>query len=206
MAAVYMTVQGRSRDTTLAICRSRARFGVESGQDYLDGYCPRFVDFPFTDPDATFADHLEVVRQTAPELTVAPDVEKGRTLEEVVKKADRLLTYSQSVIIVPKSVHPSEVPDRFRVGVPLADFGSDAPWSVWDYHDCGELHLLGGGPARQLNVRDHAPAPIASVDTATLGKCCRFGWWDGVSCDAPEGMDYRERLEASLNHYTDVWS
>jgi hypothetical protein len=201
-----MTVTGRSRDTTRAIAASRARLGVESSNDWIDGYGPQFVDFPFTDDDATFQDHLDVVRETCPTLTVAPDVEKGRTLEEVIEKADRLLQYSLSVIVVPKSVHPSEVPDRFRVGVPLADYGSGAPWTMWDYNDCRGLHLLGGGPSRQLHVRQYAPAPIKSVDTATLGKCSRFGWWDGKSCDAPKGMDYRERLEASLNHYWEAWN
>lgn len=204
MAAVYMTVEGRSEDTTAAIVNSRARLGVESTNDWIRDHTPRFVDFPFTDPDATFADHLEVVRETDPEVAVAPDVEKGRTLAEVVDKADRLLQYSQSVIVVPKSVHPSEVPDRFRVGVPLADYGSGAPWSVWDYRGCGPVHLLGGGPNRQLTAGDHLI--VASVDTASLGKACRFGLWDGTSQDAPDGWDFRQRLRVSLDNYADVWA
>jgi hypothetical protein len=198
-----MTVEGRSRDTTRAIAQSRARLGAESSKDWLDGYTPQFIDFPFTDPDAEFADHLAVVKRTCPTLTVAPDIEKGRTLSEVVSKADRLLQYSRSVIIVPKSVHPSRVPDRFRVGVPLADFGSGAPWAAWDYQDCGPVHLLGGGPARQLETG--ACLPVASLDTATLGKTSRFGYWDDGTEDAPEAWDYRRRLLASLNNYVDVW-
>lgn len=199
-----MTVQGRSRDTTRAIASSRARLGVESSNDWIHGYGPRFIDFPFTDPDATFADHLEVVKRTCPECTVAPDIEKGRTLSAVVEQADILLQYSDSVIVVPKSVHPSRIPDRFRVGVPLADFGTGAPWTTWDYRDCGSVHLLGGGPARQLEVGQHLP--VASVDTAALGKLSRFGYWNGGTCDAPGDWDYRRRLETSLDNYADAWA
>lgn len=199
-----MTVQGRSRDTTRAIAASRTRLGVESSNDWIDGYGPQFIDFPFTDPNADFQDHLRVVRETCPALTVAPDVERGRSLADVIDKADRLAQYSQGVIVVPKDCHPSEIPDRFRVGVTAADFGSSAPWSLWDYRGCGPVHILGGGPSRQLEIGHHLP--VASVDTATLGKCCRFGWWDGVSKDAPDGLDYRERLEASLNNYHAAWN
>jgi hypothetical protein len=199
-----MTVQGRSQDTTEAIADSAARLGVESSNDWIDGYTPRFIDFPFTDPDATFEDHLSVVRETRPALTVAPDVEKGRTLDEVTRKADQLLEYADAVIVVPKDVHPSAVPSRFRVGVTAADFGTSAPWCVWDYRDCGPVHVLGGGPSRQLEIGHHLH--VASVDTATLGKECRFGYWDGVSMDAPDEWDYRRRLRESLDNYYDAWN
>lgn len=202
-----MTVEGRSKDTTAAIASSNARLGVESSNDWLRGYCPRFIDFPFTDPDASFEGHLDVVRATAPEVAVAPDIEGGRTLEGVVDKADRLLRYSKSVIVVPKSVHPSEVPDRFRVGVPLADYGSGAPWTLFEYRDCHEVHLLGGGPKRQLNARRMLPeGVVASLDTASLGKTSRYGYWDSGSCDAPSGWDFRRRLRESLDNYARVWA
>jgi len=202
-----MTVQGRSKDTTRAISKSDARLGVESSHDWIDSHGPQFIDFPFTADDATFQDHLAVVRETRPTLAVAPDIEKDRDSQAVYEQADRLAQYVTAerggVIVVPKSVHPSTVPDRFRVGVPLADFGSGAPWGVWDYQDCGPVHLLGGGPARQLTVRNHVS--VASVDTATLGKRCRFGMWDGKSVDAPNGWDYERRLKESLNNYAAVW-
>lgn len=198
-----MTVQGRSRDTTNAIAASNARLGVESSNDWLAGFTPRFIDYPFTDPDASFSDHLRVVRDVRSEVCVAPDIERDRTLSGVVEKADALAEYADAVIVVPKSVHPSRVPDRFRVGVPLADYGSGASWSTWAYQDCGGVHLLGGGPARQLRAGKHLR--VASVDTASLGKACRFGYWDGASMDAPEEWDYRKRLRVSLDNYAGVW-
>lgn len=204
VASVYMTVQGRSQDTTEAIVESGARLGVESGHEWIRDYSPEFIDFPFTDPDATFSDHLRVVKETRPEIAVAPDIEKGRSLSEVVTKATVLSWYADSIIVVPKSVHPSAVPDRFRVGVPLADFGSGAPWSVWDYRDCGPVHLLGGGASRQLRMCEYLD--VASVDTATMGKACRFGYWDGVGEDAPDGWDYKRRLRESLDNYAETWA
>lgn len=203
MVSVYMTVEGRSQDTTLAIANSSALLGVESTKDWLDGFAPRFIDYPFTDPGATFEDHLAVVSQYSPDITVAPDVEKGTSLSEAVAAGDALLEYAETVIIVPKDCHPSDVPDRFRVGLTAADFGSNAPWSVWDYRDCGPVHILGGGPARQLCIGKHVP--VASVDTSSLNLVCRFGMWDGGTVDAPDGWDYRRRLKVSLDNYAEVW-
>lgn len=204
MASVYMTVQGRSQDTTEAIVESDCYLGVESSNDWLDGYTPEFLDFPFTDPDAGFAEHLGLVKAVEPTLTVAPDIEKGRTLASVTAQADRLSQHADSVVVVPKAVHPSEVPERFRVGVPLADYGSDAPWGLWDYQSCHELHLLGGGPTRQMEVGLHLSA-VESVDTATLGKYARFGYWDGGDRDAPDGWGYKRRLRESLDNYAAYW-
>lgn len=200
-----MTVQGRSQDTTAAITSSDARLGVESTCAWCDGVTPAFVDFPFTDPDAEFADHCAVVERVRPRLTVAPDIEGGRSLPTVVDKADILAEYAETIIVVPKSVHPSRVPDRFRVGVPLADFGSGAPWGAWAYRECSELHLLGGGPARQLRAAQ-CLTNIKSLDTATLGKVARFGYWDGGTTDAPDGWAYRRRLRESLDNYATVWA
>jgi hypothetical protein len=205
MARVYMTVTGRSQDTTDAIVQSGAYLGVESSNDWVAGYTPQFIDFPFTDPDATFGAHLDTVRSVAPRLAIAPDIEAGRDPAAVYEQADRLRQYADAVVVVPKTVHPSEVPDRFRVGVPLADYGSGAPWTVIDYADCSSAHLLGGGPSRQLRVRDHLPTRIASVDTATLGKRCRFGYWDGGPVDAPDEWDYRRRLREALDNYAAEW-
>jgi len=204
MVDVYMTADGKSRDTTRAIAASRVRFGVESSKDWLDGYGPQFLDYPFTDPEATFADHRDAVAENYPTLTVAPDVEKGLTLSDAVAVGDDLLQYAREVILVPKDCRPSAVPDRFRVGLTAADFGSNAPWTVWDYQDCGPVHILGGPPGRQLEIGEYVP--VASVDTATLGQRCRFGMWHNGSTDAPVSWDYRRRLKESLDNYWRAWN
>lgn len=131
-------------------------------------------------------------------------MEKGRTLSDAVSVGDELLRYARNVVIVPKDCHPSDVPDRFRVGLTAADFGSNAPWTTWDYQDCGPVHILGGGAARQLKIGQHVP--VASVDTSAMNLLCRFGYWDGGTCDAPDSWDYRRRLKESLDNYWAAWN
>jgi hypothetical protein len=201
---LYMTVQGQSEDTTKAIAKSDAHLGVASDKEWLEGYEPKFVDFPFTNPNADFETHLEVVRRVKPELTVAPDIERGRGVDDVLHQAGLLDDYADSVVIVPKDCHPSVVPDRYRVGLPLGNFGSGAPWTVWDYRNCPQVHVLGGSPRHQLEAA--RCLRVVSCDTATLGKRARFGMWDGVSCDAPETWEYRRRLKESLDNYAEVLS
>lgn len=201
MTELYMTAKGRGVDVTEAITESDALLGAPSSSDWLDGYTPKFLDYPFTEPDISFSDHLRVVRRVEPRLAVAPDIEKGRTLDEAVEAGDELLKHADDVILVPKSVHPDRVPDRFRVGMSVGDFGSCASWSVWRYRDCDSVHILGGSPNEQLTICNHLNN-VESVDTATLGQRCRFGIWDGKCVDdPPEEWDYKRRLYESLNNY-----
>jgi len=206
MTTVYSTVQGRSQDTTEAIDESDALLGAESSKDWLDGYTPKFLDYPFTDPDATVQDHIEVVREVEPRLTVAPDIEKGRTLTEAVRFGDELLTYADDVILVPKSVRPERIPDRFRVGMSVGGFGTQASWSVWRYRGCDSVHILGGTPIQQLRIGQHLDN-ITSVDCESIGKDATYGVWtaDGRDTDS-EGCDYKQRLKMSLNNYAAAWS
>lgn len=200
---VYMTVNNGT-ETAKAINRSAAKAGVEAMNGWPIDEPPAFVDFPFTDPDAGFEEHAEKVREYEPEITVAPDVEKGRSLPDVVDMADQLAEHADTVIIVPKDCHPSEVPDRHRVGLTVGTFGSMAPWSVWEYRDAGPVHILGGTPNQQLAVR--GLVEVASMDSFTLGQRAGFGMWDGGAVDAPDGWDYYDRLTASLDNYAVHWN
>lgn len=197
--AVIMTITGDG-DTASAIGDSKAHIGIESSKTWPYESNPYFVDFPFTDESATFADHLAKVRRLQPEVTVAPDVERGRELTDVVDRADELLTSAENVIIVPKNCHPTEIPDRFRVGLTVGSFGSMAPWGLWDYTECDSIHILGGTPTQQMTVLDHG-LNIDSMDSYTLGVRAQYGMWDGVAKDAPDGWDYEKRLKESLDNY-----
>ena len=199
---VIMTIESHT-DTLDAIRDSAARVGIKSSIRWQGDGAPFFIDFPFTDPDADFGDHLATVRENEPELTVAPDVERGRDLDEVIKQADKLLAHADDVIIVPKDCHPSEIPDRFRVGLTLANYGSSAPWTLWAYRDCESIHLLGGSPGRQMTVIEHGLS-VDSMDSYTLGMRCRYGMWDSGAVDAPEGWEYKKRLRESLDNYIDT--
>jgi hypothetical protein len=196
---VIMTITGDG-DTASAIRDSGAELGIESSKTWPYEFQPYFVDFPFTDEAATFEDHLATVNKLEPKLTVAPDVERGRELEDVVVRADELLEYAKDVIVVPKDCHPTEIPDRFRVGLTVGSFGSMAPWGLWDYRTCESVHILGGTPTQQMAVLDHG-LNVDSMDSYTLGVRAQYGMWDGVARDAPDGWDYEKRLKESLDNY-----
>ena len=202
MADVVMTVNG-GRDTADTIDSSDCLLGFESSKTVPEPPV-QFVDFPFTNPDATIDSHVEMCSRIEPKYAVAPDVEGDRSLDDVVDVADRLLEYADVVIVVPKSVHPSRVPDRFRVGVPAANFGSGADWMMWDYHDVGPVHILGGGPRKQLKVGNHLN--VGSVDTSALQMGCSFGeWWVDRWVQAPDDVDFYGRLRRSLDEYAAAW-
>lgn len=199
---VIMTITGDG-DTASAIRDSGAELGIESSKTWPFEFQPYFVDFPFTDSEATFEDHLAAVQTLEPRVTVAPDVERGRALEDVVARADELLEYASDVIVVPKDCHPTEIPDRFRVGLTVGSFGSMAPWGLWDYRDCESIHILGGTPTQQMTVLDHG-LNVDSMDSYTLGVRAQYGMWDGVAKDAPDGWDYEKRLKESLDNYVEA--
>lgn len=201
MTDVYTTTKG-GQDVTNAVVDSAARLGVEATNTVPGDRSVEFVDYPFTAPDATVEDHIDRVRRERPRLTVAPDVEDGVTLDDAVAIGDELREYAESVIIVPKECHPSEVPDRFRPAVATQQFGTGTPWPVWEYG--AAVHVLGGSPAEQLRIGRHLE--VASVDTSWFVTRCRFGMWDGVSIDeTPDEWDYRRRLRESLDNYVSAW-
>jgi len=159
-----------------------------------------FLDYPFTEPNSTFEDHLAAAKRLKPKIAVAPDIEKGLSLEESIDQADALAEHADTVVMVPKSVHPSAVPDRFRTGLTLANYGSDAPWMVWDYQSCSSIHLLGGPPHRQLEVMNYG-LKVDSLDGFSLGVYAMWGIWDGKKQQPPEEWDYLKRLEVCIDNY-----
>jgi hypothetical protein len=202
--AVYMTVKNGD-ETARAIRSSYAKAGVEAGNGWPLDSAPAFIDWPFTDSDAGFEEHLAKVREYKPQLTVAPDVEDGRTLDDVLPLADKLAEHADDVIIVPKECHPTEIPDQHRVGLTVGRFGSMSPWGVWEYRECESVHILGGSPSEQLEVAQ-CGVPVASADSFSLGRRAKYGMWDGGAVDAPDSMDYYERLLHSLNNFTKALS
>lgn len=209
--AVYATAQG-GRETSETIVDSAARLGYESDQQRPPAQYPvHFVDFPFTDEGASFQDHLDVVEREQPEIAVAPDVEGDRDPDAVFHQADELANHADVVVVVPKSIHPEDVPDRYRVGVPLADYGSDAPWQLPEYADAGDLHLLGGSPTVQMEASKFL-RNVASLDGASVFKGAEMGniWapkpdrnWHPTG-DLQAG--YYDRVGRSLDNVVRAWA
>lgn len=200
---VYMTVRGGVKQAH-AIVESAGSSGVETGQSHPIDKTPEFIDFPFTSETLGFEDHLSMVKEHEPDLTVAPDVEKGLSLSDAVSMADELAEYATTVVMVPKDCRPSEIPDRFRVGYTVGDFGSMANWPVYEYQNVGPVHLLGGSFNEQLTARDYVR--VASMDSFIPGVRAKFGIWDGKAMDAPDDMGYYERLSTTLTNYWMEWN
>lgn len=151
-----------------------------------------FVDWPFNreraiDPRR----HVDVVKREVPRLAVAPDVDGTWALHESLEIADRLYRYVQdTVIVVPKTVHPAAIPARYRAGLPLADWGSDdARNEIADYRAASTVHFLGGSPARQLAAADVVRP--ASIDSTAVGKAAAFGdiWTSPATPQYQSGAD-----------------
>jgi len=202
MPDVIMTVASEN-DLATAVLESPAQVGYPSHKTKIN-IEPYFLDFPFTIDGANFDDHLKMVKKHKPKIAVSPDIEKGLALDDAISQADELLRYADDVILVPKSVRPELIPPRFRVGLTLANFGTSAPWWIWDYRDCESIHLLGGSPNRQIRAINHG-VKVDSLDTSTLSIICKYGVWEnGVTVDSPDDWDYSKRVLESLKNYVGV--
>lgn len=215
---LYATVSGgKAASETIDTLRSELTYGIYLGYESQNSRPPEdhaveFVDYPFSktgdgkDDATTYEEHLEIVKREQPRIAVAPDVEHDRDPQEVFDRADELAEHAETVVVVPKEIHPSEIPDRFRVGIPNANFGSDAPWYPHDYVDTNEVHILGGSPTTQLRLAN-SHIPVRSVDGASvfLGAANYDVWtWRGDHSEKSwieaQDTDYYDRLAASLHN------
>ncbi|MFC6717945.1 DUF6610 family protein [Natrialbaceae archaeon GCM10025896] len=183
-------------DIAYAAARSGVMVGFASANKRPPKDVPvEFVDWPFTeiegpeDVEAAFRKHLAVVKRERPKYAVAPDVDENVGFNEAVRYAVQLERYCETVIMVPKSIHPLDVPSRFRVGMPCQERfgGTPHPWS--EYRECREVHVLGGHPTKQLEVEKYY-VPVRSIDTAVPISRARWGdvWSDRKFIRKREGF------------------
>lgn len=223
------TVNGGVKPSS-AVATSDALLGYESGNSRPPAdLAVEFVDYPFSkggDPDERFAQHLEAVRREVPRYAVAPDVDHADNLDAAIEQADQLAEYAAVVIMVPKGVHPSDIPARFRVGLPLADwdartdaldlgsFGDvEAPklWQWTDYADVGDVHLLGGSPTIQREVAKYG-VDVRSVDGSGAFMAAEKGsvWAPSLSRHwhpaHNQDMGLYDRLAATLDNIHAAWN
>ncbi|ELZ47882.1 hypothetical protein C464_08170 [Halorubrum coriense DSM 10284] len=213
---VFATVNGGS-EASEAVKRSDAQLGIESqNQHQIKSEGIEFVDYPFSKEDQSFDEHCETVAGIEPAVTVAPDIERGRDAQDVYEQARELSDFADEVIVVPKSIHPGDVPEQWRVGLPLASFGSDDEHQITDYHGCDSIHLLGGSPITQLRAIKILHDRVDSADGAAVFKGASMGdvfaptqfgphtrdrrcWFD-----TGDDVGYYERVEASLTNVHDA--
>lgn len=183
-----------------------------------DGITVDFIDYPFSDGGVPFTDHLAAVKADRPKIAVAPDIQDGRDPGTVFEQADKLATYAETVVVVPKDIHPTAVPSRFRVGVPVANFGGELPFKLSAYEQAARegqtLHLLGGSPTRHREVVKHLgdSSFVASVDTAAIIMPAQCGevwaptqesYWKETGAEQA-GM--YERIQWSIENMQRFWA
>jgi hypothetical protein len=157
-----------------------------------------FVDWPFSkvgegDPYELFEQHRAAVEEHQPKYAVAPDIDGTFDRADVFEMAKDLKREAEVVIIVPKNVHPSEVPPPFRVGMPCQSRYGPAPWKWTAYQDVDSVHLLGGSPTIHQEVLKYY-IPVESVDTTAPVRGAQFGsyWtrWGWREIDGNMGTFY----------------
>lgn len=215
-----MTTQGGA-DVARAVRETgRALLGIPSHKNVPSGYTVDFVDWPFEESAPSWNTHKAVVRRNRPRYAVAPDVERGRSLEQVIDLADDLRQYADCVIVVPKEVAPAQIPDRFRVGLPFQpnfgsggvqigqqELGASTGNSVRDFAgpDVGGVHVLGGAPHDQLRIPDFG-VDVRSVDTSLPLLYGRYGdvWFEEGRVEMDDLTLY-ERIEGTLRNMLIAW-
>lgn len=212
---VIHTVPG-GEATARAVLKAGAVLGYESADAGPPAHLPvGFIDYPFTASGDPFPSHFAAVREREPQYAVAPDIEPPRSFEDVIRRADRLDEHAGTVIIPVKQagdVHPREIPARFRVGLPFApNFGSggiEPGGPALDEYAAasGGVHVLGGSPSDQLDLRSRVD--VRSVDTSLPLLYARKGriWFrEGqVETGGYFGSLYAI-LEASLRNIRLAW-
>ncbi|WP_124176979.1 DUF6610 family protein [Natrarchaeobius halalkaliphilus] len=202
---VISTVNG-GEEASWAIYRGGGLVGMESDNTRPPADVPiDFVDWPFSkDGEQSFEDHLQVVKEEKPMYAVAPDVENGRDVSTVLEYADQLDSHAGVVIVVPKDAHPEDVGDDYRIGIPCQDRFGGVPWSIWEYRNCEQVHLLGGSPVRHADFKHYVN--VRSVDTASIVKAAyRGGFWNEGGWHK-DTLGFYGSLEASIDGMNRFWN
>lgn len=166
-----------------------------------------FVDYPFkkvqrketmTCEDA-FEKHLNVVREINPKYAVIPDIDETVSAEQAYSWAYSLDQFCETLIVAPKAVHPSAVPDWIRVGIPCQDKFAHCPWEIDDYRECDEVHLFGGSPHLHHEILyERGLDNVESMDTSVPVTSARWGDAWGIVDGEPKWIETRGGMYGCL--------
>jgi len=208
--SLYTTCIG-SRDVAISALRAGIDVGYESGNQRPPSDIPvEFVDWPFLKLqddtfESVFERHLQAVKEDRPEIAVAPDVDGRVSFGRILEAARELSKYAETVVMVPKTIHPSDVPRTYRVGMPCQDRFGDTPWQWPEYSGCDSVHLLGGDPRKHNEILKYWIS-VESVDTAVP---ITYANWGGVWEDGGwtyENLGYYGSIEKSFRNIRSEWN
>lgn len=156
----------------------------------------------------SFEAHLKAAQKTRPHITIARDVIQLSDLRVILEEADSLLEFCERVAIVPKDGHFNKcrladlIPPRFMLAysVPSRYGGTSVRPEIFDR----DTHLLGGSPARQLELAHKLP--VYSLDCNRFTIDAKFGdCFDGARFVNARHLGYRECLRRSVVAINDAW-
>lgn len=158
--------------------------------------------------DYNFEAHIRAAETTRPHITIARDVIHLDDLTDILLEADKLLEFSERVAIVPKDEQFNHqrlsdlIPARFMLAysVPSRYGGTSVRPELFDR----DTHLLGGSPARQLELADKLP--VYSLDCNRFTIDAKFGdRFDGTRFISARHLGYRECLRQSVLAINEAW-
>lgn len=133
-----------------------------------------FIDIDWKNYD--FNKHLDAVKQIRPNMTVARDIENIDELPDILKEAEQLNKYCNSVILVPKDRRLIDnfhlLPDEYVLGysVPTKYGKTEIPR---DNFKGRKVHLLGGRPDIQRQIAEELN--VVSIDCNRFTLDAKFG-------------------------------
>lgn len=151
----------------------------------VDGIPIHFIDMDWHNPE--FDRLVEAAKKYEPEYIVGGDYTKhdpshpDSNISLINERAEILAQYSENVIVVPHgSNQVDHVPEWAVVGYSVPTTYGAAEGELIDYHG-RDMHLLGGAPAKQMDMIREFGEDIISIDGNAINKMANVAnrYWSG---------------------------
>ena len=178
-----------------------------------------YDDLYFADQDwhkPNKSKYIESVKKYRPHKATVKDLEQWRDLCVTLDWSRAIAKYVHEIIIIPKVTgiikHLPRKIDNTQVtlgySVPSAYGATNVP--IWEFRGW-DIHLLGGGPGKQIELFMYLDniGNVVSLDTNSINKAAMFGsWWDNGwhddKMDKDKDFIYR-RFEKSCIGIMKAW-
>ncbi|AGC34438.1 hypothetical protein HVTV-2_gp68 [Haloarcula virus HVTV-2] len=151
----------------------------------VDGIPIHFIDMDWHNPE--FDRLVEAAKKYEPEYIVGGDYTKhdpshpDSNISLINERAEKLAQFSENVIVVPHgSNQVDHVPEWAVVGYSVPTTYGAAEGELIDYHG-RDMHLLGGAPAKQMDMIREFGEDIVSIDGNAINKMANVAnrYWSG---------------------------
>jgi hypothetical protein len=150
-----------------------------------DGIPIHFIDMDWHNPE--FDRLVQACKKYEPEYVVGGDYTKhdpshpDSNISLINERAEILNQYAENVQVVPHGSNQVEhVPDGMVVGYSVPTTYGAAEGELIDYHG-RDIHLLGGAPAKQMDMIREFDGDIVSIDGNAINKMANVAnrYWSG---------------------------